>query len=98
MNQRVLITAGAAGIGLAIAKAFATSALGCMLPTSTLGLCRTSRSSTRHHEALIQKGHPASRVEARGAMPVQRNKQFEHIGEQREEFAATGDPNVDTKK
>jgi hypothetical protein len=42
----------------------------------------------------------ARRVEARGATPVQRNKQFEHIGEQREEFAATGDPiiSVDTKK
>jgi len=42
----------------------------------------------------------ARRVEARGATPVQRNEQFEHIGEQREEFAATGDPiiSVDTKK
>jgi hypothetical protein len=42
----------------------------------------------------------ARRVEARGATPVQRNKQFEHIGEQREEFAATGDPiiSVGTKK
>ena len=34
----------------------------------------------------------ARRVEARGATPAQSNKQFEHIGEQREEFAATGDP------
>jgi uncharacterized protein YjeT (DUF2065 family) len=42
----------------------------------------------------------ARRVEARGATPAKRNKQFEHIGKQREEFAATGDPiiSVDTKK
>ena len=42
----------------------------------------------------------ARRVEARGATPVQRNEQFQHIGQQREEFAATGDPiiSVDTKK
>ena len=42
----------------------------------------------------------ARRIEARGATPVQRNEQFEHIGEQREAFAVTGDPiiSVDTKK
>jgi hypothetical protein len=42
----------------------------------------------------------ARRVEARGATPVQRNEQFQHVGQQREEFAATGDPiiSVDTKK
>jgi hypothetical protein len=42
----------------------------------------------------------ARRVEARGTTPVQRNEQFQHIGQQREEFAVTGDPiiSVDTKK
>lgn len=42
----------------------------------------------------------ARRVEARGATPAERNEQFRHIGDQREDFAATGDPiiSVDTKK
>lgn len=42
----------------------------------------------------------ARRVEERGATPVERNEQFEHIGQQRAEFTATGDPiiSVDTKK
>jgi hypothetical protein len=42
----------------------------------------------------------ARRTEARGASPAQRNAQFEHITEQRTQFAATGDPiiSVDTKK
>lgn len=42
----------------------------------------------------------ARRLEARGTTPVQRNEQFQHIGQQREDFAATGDPiiSVDTKK
>lgn len=42
----------------------------------------------------------ARRTEARGASPKERNEQFEHIGEQRSQFKATGDPiiSVDTKK
>lgn len=42
----------------------------------------------------------ARRIEARGTTPVQRNEQFQHIGQQREAFTATGDPiiSVDTKK
>lgn len=42
----------------------------------------------------------ARRVEARGATPAQRNEQFDHIGDQRGQFTATGDPiiSVDTKK
>ena len=42
----------------------------------------------------------ARRTEARGASPKERNEQFEHIGQQRNQFKATGDPiiSVDTKK
>lgn len=42
----------------------------------------------------------ARRTEARGASAAQRNVQFEHITEQRDQFAATGNPviSVDTKK
>lgn len=42
----------------------------------------------------------ARRTEARGASPKERNEQFDHIGEQRNQFKATGDPiiSVDTKK
>lgn len=42
----------------------------------------------------------ARRTEACGASAVQRNAQFEHIGEQRSDFSTTGDPiiSVDTKK
>jgi hypothetical protein len=42
----------------------------------------------------------ARRTEARSASPAERNQQFDHIGEQREQFTAAGDPiiSVDTKK
>jgi hypothetical protein len=42
----------------------------------------------------------ARRVEVRGASPVQRNEQFEHIAGQRGQFEEAGDPiiSVDTKK
>jgi hypothetical protein len=42
----------------------------------------------------------ARRTEVRGASAAERNQQFEHIGEQRDQFTATADPiiSVDTKK
>jgi hypothetical protein len=42
----------------------------------------------------------ARRTEGRQASPAQRDEQFRHIAEQREQFTATGDPiiSVDTKK
>lgn len=42
----------------------------------------------------------ARRTEARGASPIQRNDQFNHIEAQRDDFSTTGDPviSVDTKK
>nr|WP_194726830.1 hypothetical protein [Noviherbaspirillum malthae] len=52
------------------------------------------------HKLKYSPNANARRTEARGASPTEWNAQFEHIGEQRSQFKATGDPiiSVDMKK
>lgn len=52
------------------------------------------------HKLEFSSKTNARRAEARGASPKERNEQFEHIGEQRTQFKATGNPIIsdDSKK
>jgi Rhodopirellula transposase DDE domain len=69
------------------------------LTTAGHPVSRTTVGKLLHQMKYAQKAN-ARRVEARGASLEQRHAQFEHIGEQRDQFTATKDPiiSVDTKK